>query len=63
MIAEKLLFTTEPGGEHQCYDISPNDNLPIHNKLFSIEDSDGNVIALTGEELTDLANRWLNYIK
>lgn len=61
----KKIITTNTHGAQCVYEIEPDSGLPIHNRLFALEDANEpeRVVNLTGEEMTDLANQWLAYAK
>jgi hypothetical protein len=59
----KLLFRTDPHNAQGVYDADEDSGLPTHNKLHCVEDDQGRYINMTGEELTSLANQWLEYAK
>lgn len=61
----KLIITTKTHGAQHVYEIEKDSTLPVHNRLFALEDASepDKCVNLTGEEMTDLANQWLEYAK
>lgn len=59
------IITTNPHGAQCVFEIEPDSGLPVRNRLFALEDSSepDKCLNLTGEEMTDLANQWLEYAK
>lgn len=60
----KLLLTTEPHGAQKLYETEEPQSQPkVGNRLYTLEDDQGRWTNMTGEELTSLANQWLEYAK
>ncbi len=60
----KTILITNPHGEQEITEIPGNEGLSIGNSLFKLEDKENKrFLIMTGEELTDLSNQWLNFVK
>jgi AAA+ ATPase superfamily predicted ATPase len=58
----KPILTTDPHGEQSLRRCDNEDDQTIGNLLFELSsNSDDSAIVMTGEELTSLANRWLEH--
>jgi hypothetical protein len=55
----KTIIITQPHGEQSLSRIDCADS--IGNSLFTLKNSDGHAITMTGEELDSLANQWLEW--
>ncbi len=64
MKPNQLNIITNPHGAQTVIPVPGNDGLSVGNSLFLILDIVNNkTITMTGEELTDLSNQWLNFVK
>lgn len=58
------ILTTSPHGEQSLRPCGVPSDLTIGNQLFELSANNGpEAIVMTGEELTSLANQWLEYCK
>lgn len=59
----KFLFATchKEHAVSQIEELNFPPHDPVRNSLYEIEDSSGNTMRFTGEELTSLATEWLFY--
>jgi hypothetical protein len=55
------LFTTDPHGAQELFELEPESHLPVHNRLFVLKDDAGHALTLTGEELTSLSAHWRDF--
>ncbi len=63
-MAEELIFTTDPHGEQQLFSIESPPVEKTGKRLFALVDfTGGGSIVMTGDELTSLATRWLEFTK
>jgi AAA+ ATPase superfamily predicted ATPase len=59
----KPILTTDPHGEQSLRRCDNEDDSKIGNLLFELSaNHDDSAIVMTGEELTSLANQWLEYV-
>jgi len=64
MPKEKSILTTSPHGEQVLKVLTSEKYESIDNSLFSLNVVNGRGrIVMTGEELTSLANQWLELVK
>lgn len=54
----RKLFITSPHGEQTLFQLEPDDEQKVPNRLFVLRDKAGNSITMTGEELLSLEREW-----
>jgi hypothetical protein len=60
----KPILTTDPHGEQSLRPTEEPSADKVGNRLFELSsNTDDSAIVMTGEELTSLANQWLEYAK